>query len=80
MNIISIVLITLMILSGIIAIFSILLMNPKGWLGFGIAGIAWSNEYGSKKSIETTLKKAAYISIVIFIISVILLPYFYNKS
>ena len=79
MNIISIVLITLLVLSGIILILSILLMNPKGWIWFGIAGVAGANEYWSKKSIESTLKKAAYISAVIFIISAMLIPYFFNK-
>ncbi len=78
MNIISIILTTLLILSWITFVLSVLLMNPKWWLGFGIAWIAWSNEYWSKKSIETTLKKAAYISAIIFIISALLLPYF-NK-
>ncbi len=79
MNIITIVLLTFMILSWIILIGSILLMNPKWGLWFGIAGIWWGNEYWSKKSIETTLKKAAYTSAIVFIICVLLLPYFYNK-
>jgi protein translocase SecG subunit len=64
-----------MLISGIIFIGSVLLMNPKGGLGFGISGIGGINEYGSKKSIETTLKKAAIISSVIFLLAVLFYPY-----
>ena len=70
---------TLMIVSGILFIGSVLLMTPKGGLGFGVGGMATSNEYGSKKSVEWTLKKTAVVSIVIFIVAAILYPYA-NKS
>jgi len=50
-------------------------MSPKGGLGFGISGIGGVNEYWSKKSIETTLKKVALVSIIIFLIVALLLPY-----
>ncbi len=50
-------------------------MTPKGGLGMGIAGMSWMWEYGSKKSVENTLKKSAIISAVVFIGTVIFLPY-----
>ncbi len=71
----STILVIVMIISGIIFMLSVLLMNPKGGLGFGIGWLGGVNEYGSKKSIETTLKKTAIISIVIFIITVLIYPY-----
>ena len=53
-----------------------MLMSPKGGLGFGIGGASSSsNEYGSKKSIETSLKKAALISGIVFGTIVLFLPY-----
>jgi protein translocase SecG subunit len=69
----------IMVLSGIIFILSVLLMAPKGGLGFGVGGMATSNEYGSKKSLEGTLKKSAFISIVIFTICALIYPYL-NKA
>ncbi len=50
-------------------------MTPKGGLGLGIGGAAGSNEYGSKKSIETTLKKVALISAILFCVTALFLPY-----
>lgn len=50
-------------------------MSPKGGLGMGIAGMSGMGEYGSKKSVENTLKKSAMISAIIFVGSVIFLPY-----
>jgi preprotein translocase subunit SecG len=41
--------------------------------------MATSNEYGSKKSLEGTLKKSAFISIVIFTICALIYPYL-NKA
>lgn len=53
-----------------------MLMSPKGGVGFAIGGAAAStNEYGSKKSIEHTFKKAAYISGIIFVLLCLLYPY-----
>ena len=72
------ILVTLLIVAGLLFVLSVLMMSPKGGLGFGISGIGGSNEYWSKKSIETTLKKVANISVIIFIVSAILLPYFHN--
>jgi protein translocase SecG subunit len=69
----------LMILSGILFIGSVLLMTPKGGIGFGIGGMATSNEYGSKKSVESTLKKTALVSIVVFTGCALVYPYL-NKS
>jgi len=58
---------------------SVLLMSPKWGLGFGVGGMTTSNEYGSKKSVEWTLKKTAVISIIVFTICALLYPYA-NKS
>ena len=69
----------LMILSGILFIGSVFLMTPKGGIGFGIWGMATSNEYGSKKSVESTLKKTAIISIVFFTACALVYPYL-NKA
>lgn len=70
------ILIAVMLVSWTLFILSVLLMSPKWWVGFGIWWASESsNEYWSKKSIETTLKKVAIITSVIFIISVISLPY-----
>ena len=62
------------IITGVIFMLSVLLMNPKGGLGFGIGGVSGVNEYGSKKSVESTLKKAAIISGVLFVIFVFVYP------
>ena len=70
-----------MFLSGILFMISVLLMSPKWGLGFGIWWSAtWWNEYGSKKSVEHTLKKAAILFCVIFVITVILYPYINRKT
>ena len=71
---------TLMIISGILFIGSVLLMAPKGGLGFGIGGMSTSNEYGSKKSLEWTLKKSAILSIVVFTVCAMLYPYANKKN
>lgn len=69
------VLLGLLFVSGILFVISVMLMSPKGGLGLGIGGVASSNEYGSKKSIESTLKKVALISGIIFVAVVLYLPY-----
>lgn len=68
-------LIILIIVSWALFIVSVLLMSPKWWIGFGIWGVSTSNEYGSKKSVENTLKKVAFVSIFIFLLSVLIYPY-----
>ncbi len=68
------ILITVLIISGILFVASVMLMSPKWWLWI-IAWFSWSNEYWSKKSVETTLKKTAYITAIIFIICALFLPY-----
>lgn len=69
-------LVVLLILSWIVFVVSVLLMSPKGGLGFGIGwASSSSNEYGSKKSIETSLKKTALVSGIIFGAIVLFLPY-----
>ncbi len=70
----------LLYLSGFIFILAVMLLAPKWWIGFGIGGAAGSNEYGSKKSIEGTIKKIAFISIAIFLVVVIVYPYVNNKN
>jgi protein translocase SecG subunit len=70
-----IVLIVLMIVAGIIFVGSVLLMSPKGGIGLGIGGLSGGNEYGSKKSLETKLKKVAVISVAIFVLIALILPY-----
>ena len=54
-------------------------MNPKGGgIGMGIWGMAGSaggNEYGSKKSIEGTLKKVATISAILFVGVSLIIPF-----
>lgn len=52
-----------------------MLMSPKWGLGMGLAGMAGSSEYGSKKSLEHTLKRTAYITSILFVASSIALPY-----
>lgn len=65
-----------MLITGIALTWSVLLMSPKGGLGFGIWGASTgSNEYGSQKSIESTLKTVATIAAVILVVCVVLRPY-----
>lgn len=70
-----IVLIVLMIAAGIVFVGSVLLMSPKGGIGLGIGGLSGGGDYGSKKSLETNLKKVAVISVVIFVLIALVLPY-----
>lgn len=64
-----------LLLSWIVFVTSLLLMNPKWWLGMGIAGFWGSNEYGSKKSITSTLKKTATIAAIIFVVVALFYPF-----
>jgi protein translocase SecG subunit len=70
-------LIIIFIIAGVVFSWSVLLMSPKWWLGFGIGGsMGWSsNEYGSKKSVETTLKKTAFYAAIVLVASSLFLPY-----
>lgn len=72
-------LVIVLVILWIILVGSILLMNPKGGgIGMGIggsAGIGSSNEYGSKKSIEGTLKKVALVSSILFVVVALFLPF-----
>lgn len=72
---IRIILIAVMLISWVLFIGSVLLMTPKGWVGFWIWGAENTNEYGSKKSIETTLKKVAAVTSVIFVATVLFMPF-----
>lgn len=64
-----------MIASGLLFIFSVLLMSPKWGIGFGLWGSSGSNEYWSKKSVENTLKKVAIVTSIIFMGTILFLPY-----
>lgn len=64
-----------MILSGIVFVWSVLFMSPKGGLWSAIGWAAWNSEYGWKKSAEWKLKKVAIATILIFIIISLILPY-----
>jgi preprotein translocase subunit SecG len=64
-----------LIVTWIAFVVSVLLMSPKWWLWLGIGWAAWSNEYGSKKSIESTLKKTALIAGGLFFVIALFLPY-----
>jgi protein translocase SecG subunit len=68
-------LIIVLLIAGLAFSWSVLLMNPKWWLGMGIAGFWGSNEYGSKKSVTSVLKNIAVVSGIIFMLVAIYLPY-----
>lgn len=68
-------LIVLMVIIGIICVCSILLMSPKWGIWAALGWLAWSDEYGSKKSLEWKLKKIALIAAIVFLILVCILPY-----
>lgn len=70
----------IMFLSGILFIISILLMTPKWGLWFGISGMSTSNEYSSKKSVESTLKRTAIFSIILFTLLSVIYPYIDKKE
>lgn len=70
-----IALIIVLVISGISFVWSVLLMSPKGWLWLGIGWAAGWGDYGSKKTLETKLKRVALICGLLFIISSIILPY-----
>jgi len=65
----------IMIVSGAVLVWAIVLMSPKWWIWMGIWWASGSNEYGSKKSLEWKLKNVAIISAVLFVVSSIILPY-----
>lgn len=68
-------LIILLIINWILFIWSVLLMSPKWGLGSAIGGIGWSDEYGSKKSLEWKLKKIALVTSILFVVISLILPY-----
>jgi protein translocase SecG subunit len=65
----------ILVISWIIFIWSVMFMSPKGGLGIWLWGMSGGGEYGSKKSVESTLKKAAVISAVIFVVAAVCYPY-----
>lgn len=64
-----------MFAAGIAMSIAILLMAPKGGLGFGLGWAAGSNEYGTKKSIETGLKQVAMRAAIIFVFTALIYPF-----
>lgn len=71
------ILIIWLVLAGIVFVFSVLMMSPKGGLGMGIggtSGVGWG-DYGSKKSLESKLKIIATISAIMFVLVSLFLPY-----
>ena len=68
-------LIVILVISGILFSGSVLLMSPKWGLGMWIGGASGAGDYGSKKSVEGTLKKVAIFSLIAFMACVVFLPY-----
>ena len=69
------ILLVLLVVSWLLFSGSVLLMSPKWWLWAWIAWVWWSSDYGSKKSVESTLKRVAVITSIIFVVTAIMLPY-----
>ena len=71
-------LVVLMILIGIVFVWSVLLQSPK-WGGIGMwigwASAAWGNEYGSKKTMEGKLKMISLCCAILFVAIVLVYPY-----
>lgn len=67
-----------LIISGLVFATAVMLMSPKGWIGFSIGWLSSTNEYGSKKSLEHNIKNVAYISGVIFLVLCVLYPYLHG--
>lgn len=65
----------ILILSWILFIWSVMFMSPKGWLGVWLGGMAGWGEYGSKKSVENTLKKTAVVAAIVFVVVALSYPY-----
>lgn len=69
------ILMVLLFISGIIFTVSVLLMSPKAGLWAAIGGAGAGGDYGSKKSVEWGLKKAAIASSIIFVATCIAIPF-----
>lgn len=72
----STVLLIIMLIAGITMSLAVLLMSPKGGLWFWLwwASSGW-NEYGTKKSIESSLKVFATVWAIVFICSALIYPF-----
>lgn len=68
-------LIAVMLVSWAVFVGSVLLMSPKGGLGAMMGGIGQGAEYGSKKTLEGKIKKVALAMAIIFVLSVLCIPY-----
>lgn len=64
-----------MVVAGIVFVGSVLLMSPKWGIWLGIGWMSGASEYGSKKTLETKLKKVAVIAGILFVIIALILPY-----
>ncbi len=70
------VLLVIILITGVIFAITVSLMNPKWGLGVIAWWLGWGgDEYGSKKSIEWTLKKTALVTGIIFAIVCFVYPY-----
>lgn len=76
----SALLLIIMLAAGIFMSFAILLMAPKWGLWFWLWGMWWSNEYGTKKSIEGSLKTVATIGAVVFVVTALIYPFTKEKT
>ena len=77
----SMLLLIIMLAAGIAMSVAILLMAPKGGLGFGLGwAAAWSNEYGTKKSLEAGLKQVAMRAAIIFVVTALVYPFTKPKT
>ncbi len=50
-------------------------MSPKWGLWIWLGGMSGWGEYGSKKSLETTLKKVAVVTAIIFVVAALFYPF-----
>jgi preprotein translocase subunit SecG len=69
------VLLGAILISWILFIGSVMLMSPKWGLWIWLGGMSWWGEYWSKKSLETTLKKVAVVTAIIFVAASLFYPF-----
>jgi preprotein translocase subunit SecG len=69
-------LLILLVVSGILFVWCVMLMSPKWWLWAWIAWTSGWSDYWSKKSVESTLKTVAIVTSIIFVATSLFLPYY----
>ncbi len=69
------VLIILLLLSWVVFVISVLLQSAKGGLWVAIGWVSSGGDYGSKKSLETSLKRISWISGIVFVVIALFLPF-----